>query len=470
MTAVGLCVGSFLNVVVYRLPLGLAISKPVWSFCPNCHNRIAWYDNIPVFSFLRLRGRCRNCWQPIAPRYAVVEILTAVTVILLFDAFFIAHVRDGFHGASDLSWRLAEDWPIFLAHIILFTSLLAMSAIDLQFYWVDIRFTHFAAICGVILHTIWTPHHSRAWTRPFDGTAVTTAAAFAAFACVWIVIQLLRRQDARDPLDPQDQPQPDPEIGRARDARTLPVLLPLVLFVALLVTVGADELNRPLMPFAARTTLVLAFLFSVILYEASHVRESDAEIVEAIESEAPDARKRTLAELAALSPGLIAGVAALLLYLRTPDTASVINEWVHWQPLRSDWRPLWGMSTAISGYVIAASIGWFIRILANLVLGKEAFATGDIHMMAAAGCVLGWQVVLIGFMLTCFLAVAAWVALLPFKKTHAIPLGPWLWIGFLTTTVFYKYLVNTQLVNNMTDAANVLIFQTSQATSSQGVS
>ncbi|MCU1300137.1 MAG: prepilin peptidase [Candidatus Sulfotelmatobacter sp.] len=72
----GLAFGSFLNVCVYRLPLGLSVVRP-GSACPSCKKLIAFYDNIPVLSWLLLRGRCRGCKARISPRYLFVELLTA---------------------------------------------------------------------------------------------------------------------------------------------------------------------------------------------------------------------------------------------------------------------------------------------------------------------------------------------------------------------------------------------------------
>jgi len=74
----GLFVGSFLNVVVYRVPIGLSVSTPR-SFCPTCDHQIAWWENVPLLSWLLLRGRCRWCRQPIAVRYPLVELSTGVT-------------------------------------------------------------------------------------------------------------------------------------------------------------------------------------------------------------------------------------------------------------------------------------------------------------------------------------------------------------------------------------------------------
>ncbi len=108
----GLIVGSFLNVLVARLPKkkDMVFAR---SRCPSCEKRIAWYDNFPVLSFLILRGKCRHCRSRISIRYPVIELLTA----LLFLA---AKTRFGWH------WLLlARDWP-FLA------ALVAITFIDLE--------------------------------------------------------------------------------------------------------------------------------------------------------------------------------------------------------------------------------------------------------------------------------------------------------------------------------------------------
>jgi len=82
---VGAVVGSFLNVVIHRLPRGESLVHPR-SRCPACSRQIAGYDNVPIVSWLVLRGRCRHCGEPISPRYPVVELLTALafaTVVLV---------------------------------------------------------------------------------------------------------------------------------------------------------------------------------------------------------------------------------------------------------------------------------------------------------------------------------------------------------------------------------------------------
>jgi leader peptidase (prepilin peptidase)/N-methyltransferase len=78
----GLAVGSFLNVCIYRVPRGQSVVSPP-SRCPKCKKDLAWYDNIPVVSWLALRGRCRNCGEPISIQYPIVELVTAVVALLV---------------------------------------------------------------------------------------------------------------------------------------------------------------------------------------------------------------------------------------------------------------------------------------------------------------------------------------------------------------------------------------------------
>lgn len=79
---VGLVVGSFLNVLIYRLPHNLPILGR--SFCPHCKKKIAWHDNIPLISFILLKGRCRKCRSPIGWQYPTVELVTGVLFVLVF--------------------------------------------------------------------------------------------------------------------------------------------------------------------------------------------------------------------------------------------------------------------------------------------------------------------------------------------------------------------------------------------------
>ena len=115
---IGLCVGSFLNVVIYRVPRRESVIRPR-SHCPSCDTPIADRDNVPVVSWLLLRGRCRSCRTRISIRYPIVELGTAVL-------FVAAAVRLG------ATWQL----PAFC---VFFASLLAISMIDLDHFIIPNR-------------------------------------------------------------------------------------------------------------------------------------------------------------------------------------------------------------------------------------------------------------------------------------------------------------------------------------------
>jgi leader peptidase (prepilin peptidase)/N-methyltransferase len=137
--AFGLCVGSFLNVVIYRLPReGLAVSKPRRSFCPICHNQLSWYDNIPVLSWLLLRGHCRSCRTPISIRYPLVELLAG------FLSFFIFH-------AEGFSWR-------YIFYFYFSMCLTAITFIDLEFMVIPDILVKPTFVLGLISALV-TPTH-----------------------------------------------------------------------------------------------------------------------------------------------------------------------------------------------------------------------------------------------------------------------------------------------------------------------
>ncbi len=453
-TALGLCTGSFLNAVIFRLPRGKSLTEPLWSACPFCRKRIAWYDNLPIVSFLNLRGRCRHCAVPIPTRYLVIEVLMGIIVLVLLDAFFIGNVRAGFSTSQfGLTDQLSFDWPILVAHIILFACLLALSAIDLEHYWVDIRFTNFVTIAGFALHMLWTPRHSAAWPRPSDAVGVMSLCAIAGLGLTWIVLmcqphveteRLGAAPGPEDAMGAESEPATnEPSSPPASLSSPSRVGGWIVLFVGIALLVNLFLAETGLVPFRhpGRALAPLALLFLLVLSQSIVSRESDAAIAAVLEAESVTARRTVLSEFLLFVPAI--AFAALGLWLASGDRAAVVSQVVHkhfhlgnWALFRH-WSPVEGLATAAAGYMIAGALGWAVRIVFTLVFGREAFGTGDIHMMAAAGSVAGWPVVVLGFFLTCGLALAGWLLALPFKRTRALPLGPWLSLGFLTVVVFY---------------------------------
>lgn len=112
--------GSFLNVVIYRVPAGLSVVKPR-SHCGACGTLVAWYDNIPIFSYFLLRGACRHCGALFSIRYAVVEFVTACLFLLVF-------------------LRLGPD-PVVLIHWVIICLLIIGTCTDLDHYIIPDRVT-----------------------------------------------------------------------------------------------------------------------------------------------------------------------------------------------------------------------------------------------------------------------------------------------------------------------------------------
>jgi len=145
---VGCCLGSFFNVVIHRLPAGESLVHP-GSRCPGCRREIAFYDNIPLLSYVLLRGKCRHCGKPIGLRYPFVEALTGLFAVLLFR-------RYGWHAQFGI-----EFFFISLLIVITYIDLDTFKIFDLfslgglvagfGFSFISIQVTWEESLVGIIL-------------------------------------------------------------------------------------------------------------------------------------------------------------------------------------------------------------------------------------------------------------------------------------------------------------------------------
>ena len=162
----GAAVGSFLNVCIYRLPLDLSVNEPRRSFCPSCKNPIPWHQNLPLLSWLFLRGRCANCGNRIAFRYFAVELLTA----LLFLAIW-------------LSFR----WDIAIAYWVFVSLLIVATFVDFEHFIIPDEITIGGTVAGVVTSLI-LPALMGTESR-IVSVITSLASAAAGYGLLWLVLE-----------------------------------------------------------------------------------------------------------------------------------------------------------------------------------------------------------------------------------------------------------------------------------------
>jgi leader peptidase (prepilin peptidase) / N-methyltransferase len=143
----GAIIGSFLNVCIHRLPRGASIVWPA-SACPHCSRALSWFENIPVLSYVWLRGRCRTCRMPIAVRYPVIEALTSAMFAV--------------------AWWYYGPGPLLVSRLIFGCALIVLFAIDLEFQLLPNVITLPGIVVGFMLSFITEP----GWQASLAGIAV----------------------------------------------------------------------------------------------------------------------------------------------------------------------------------------------------------------------------------------------------------------------------------------------------------
>lgn len=160
----GLCIGSFLNVCIYRVPRELSLVLP-GSMCPGCDKPIKWYDNIPVLSYVFLRGKCRSCGMRISPRYPLIEMLTALLFTIVWNRF----------GATWLT-------PVFC---VMMSALIVATFVDFEFMIIPDRTSLGLIAAGVVFSVLIPELHGRA--ERMDSLLQSVIGLAAGAGLLWLV-------------------------------------------------------------------------------------------------------------------------------------------------------------------------------------------------------------------------------------------------------------------------------------------
>ncbi len=369
----GCCIGSFLNVVIYRLPREKSLVHP-GSACPHCGRPIRFYDNIPLLSWLILRAKCRNCKAPISPRYFVIELLTGSLFLVVYLAYFHTGVRDGLGGEGA--------WFVYAVHLVLIGAFIAASGIDLELWIIPLSICWFVTAAGLIGSAaagyLIDPRAIKAYDLLPTASPRTGAIAVGAALGLGIGWLLLRTGVLKRSYE---QP-----AGEGKDAAP------------------SDDHGRPAGPGPFEEP------------QYNHRFEAFREILFLL----PVVVLAVLAERILTSPGRI-------------------GTW--WGGLTAH-PAVSGLLGSLFGYFVGCTTVWTTRVLGTLGFGKEAMGLGDVHLMGAAGAVVGPVMVVIAFFIAPFFALGLTLSQILFKKIHQIPYGPFLSLAILTVMIFHDWILD----------------------------
>ena len=181
---IGSCIGSFLNVVVYRFPNNFSIVKPR-SFCPNCKTKLTLRENIPFISWLIQKGRCINCNTSISIRYPLVELITAILFVV-----FVNSSPSLYSSSSNLFFNIFFSW-LYLSLLI------CIALIDIDSFWIPqglINFGFLSGFSGLIFIGLFNNRFID-FFLVFKG-AISSALAFYIFETLRYMAKLIFKKDA----------------------------------------------------------------------------------------------------------------------------------------------------------------------------------------------------------------------------------------------------------------------------------
>lgn len=370
----GACVGSFLNVLIYRLPQRLSIVRP-GSHCPACKHPILWYDNIPLLSWLLLNRRCRHCGQTIPANYPLVELITALAFTAIYWIYMVQGLREGMPALNQNQGVEPADWVILALHLWLIAALLAASAVDFRLSVIPLPITTVTAAVAVIVHGFF-PH-------PLLQPVSAQAAGLTVGGCLGLV-------------------------GSA-------ILLQLGLFRHTFQLSSESGLVRSPGRRKRRKSRP---------GPANHKPQPSAKPHDKI-----NPRAEILREVLYLLPAIVLAIISYLIFSAETPLALSFARIIKNPHVNS-------IAASLFGLLIAGAIVWLTRILGTLAFSKEAMGLGDVHLMAAAGAVLGWLGPILAFFIAPFFGLLAVILSAARHRAGELPYGPWLSLGLLTAMIF----------------------------------
>jgi leader peptidase (prepilin peptidase)/N-methyltransferase len=389
--ALGACVGSFLNVVAYRFPLGKSVISPP-SACPKCTTTLSWRDNIPIFGWLFLGGKCRYCKNPVSIRYPVVELTTALLFAGGYALMFMGDIGPIVHRSlvetnafgidvvKPMQLTLEWDWPALVFYLVLVSFMMAASLIDFDHFVIPLRIPWALFFVGVVLHA-WLDRQGVAGSVSIDPGFAPMGMMGIGAAIGWLISMLLLRVGVLKQSFAEGSPMLDREIAERDETGS---------------TGGPVGVSMPLKEYSK----------GEVRYEMRH------EI------------------LFLLPPLVLAGVLGVLSMRVEP--VSDAAQWL----TQSNWSG--GAVGAITGAAAGGLLIWVVRVFGSLLFGKEAMGLGDAHLMVGAGAILGTGPVVISLFLGAFAGLIHAVVLLFGSRFRSLPFGPYLAIGAILSFFLYR--------------------------------
>ncbi|HEY1686978.1 MAG TPA: prepilin peptidase [Tepidisphaeraceae bacterium] len=372
----GACVGSFLNVVVWRLPRGQSLVFPP-SRCPTCEHRLAWYDNVPIFGWIFLAGKCRYCKERISPRYPIVELITALLFVGCYLLLFVMQIGPGASTDSfvpDPSGGVMlrglnpfDHWPLLLLYLTTICCLLAASLIDLELFVIPLEIPYFLALVAIVIHAL--ADHP---TVPGALNLSTPLAALSAGAFLGLILSIVLWALK---IFPTSFAEGEPMLEVDKDLIT-------------------DKSQMP------------------PEYSPAQIRFEIGK------------------EMLFLTPPLILGALAFLLYQNLPAVHAYAD-----QLARHDW--LTGLLGSLLGAMVGGFTVWLTRIFGTLGFGRVAMGLGDVHLMFGVGAVIGAAAAVVAFFVAPFFGLLIALYFLITGKRREVPYGPYLSLGTICVMFFY---------------------------------